>query len=207
MALAPDGVRAMFADQLNRPLQVESLGSAVLMAAQRFGMRPLHTINSHGAQALSGRGAGLAADLSTVFEVATVAAIWIIFARRRNPDAEAVLLAAGAAVAALVAFDRVLSPQYLIWIIPFALLVGGERGLVIGGLLFLALGLTQAWQVADHYWSLAAPPCRAVLLVPARARPHSRPDRRRAARGAQPRTRFRSRNRTLAGRSASRRMR
>ena len=66
--LAPDGLRAMFADQLNRPLQVESLGSAVLMAAERFGMRPLHTINSHGAQALSGRGAGLAADLSTVLE-------------------------------------------------------------------------------------------------------------------------------------------
>lgn len=153
--LAPDGLRAMFADQLNRPLQVESLGSAVLMAAQRFGMRPLATINSHGAQALSGRGAGLAADLSTVFEVVTVAAIWIIFARRRNPDGETVLLAAGATVAALVAFDRVLSPQYLIWIIPFALLVGGARGLVVGGALFLALGLTQSWQVADHYWSLA----------------------------------------------------
>jgi hypothetical protein len=130
-------------------------GAAVLMAAQRFGLRPLATINSHGAQALSGRGAGLAADLQTVFEVATVVAIWIIFARRRNPNAEAVLLAAGAAVAALVAFDRVLSPQYLIWIIPFALLVGGERGLVVGGLLFLALGLTQAWQVTDHYWALA----------------------------------------------------
>jgi hypothetical protein len=155
VVMAPDGVRAMFADQLNRPLQVESLGAAVLMAAQRFGMRPLATINSHGAQALSGRGAGLAADLQTVFEVATVIAIWIIFARRRSPDTEAVLLAAGAAVAALVAFDRVLSPQYLIWIIPFALLVGGERGLVVGGLLFLALGLTQAWQVSDHYWALA----------------------------------------------------
>jgi hypothetical protein len=33
--------------------------------------------------------------------------------------------------------------------------VGGERGLVVGGLLFLALGLTQAWQVTDHYWALA----------------------------------------------------
>lgn len=155
VVLAPDGVRAMFADQLDRPLQVESLGAAVLMAAQRLGMRPLATVNSHGAQALSGHGAGLAADLSTVLEVATVVAIWIIFARRRNPDGEAVLLAAGAAIAALVAFDRVLSPQYLIWIVPFVLLVSGERGLVVGGLLFLALGLTQAWQVADHYWSLA----------------------------------------------------
>src|SRR5205085_6258587 len=115
--IAPHGLRAMFADQLGRPLQVESLGAAVLMAAERFGMRPLTTINSHGAQALSGRGAGLAADLSTVLEVATVAAICVIFARRRNPDGEAVLLAAGATVAALVAFDRVLSPQYMIWII------------------------------------------------------------------------------------------
>src|SRR5262249_43487719 len=57
--LGAHGVRAMFADQLNRPLQVESLGAAVLMAAQHFGMRPLTTVTSHGAQALSGRGAGL----------------------------------------------------------------------------------------------------------------------------------------------------
>ena len=56
--LAPDGLRAMFADQLGRPLQVESLGAAVLMAAEHLGMRPLATIDSHGAQALSGHGAG-----------------------------------------------------------------------------------------------------------------------------------------------------
>jgi Glycosyltransferase family 87 len=152
--LAPDGLRAMFADQLGRPLQVESLGAAVLMAAQHLGMRPLTTIDSHGAQALSGRGAGLAADLSTVLEVVTVVAIWILFARRRNPDREAVLLAAAAAVAALVAFDRVLSPQYLIWIVPFIPLVRGWRGVYASVLLFLALGLTQTW-FPVHYWSLA----------------------------------------------------
>ena len=43
-----------------------------------------HDHRLHGAQALSGRGAGLAADLSTVFEVVAVVAIWIVFARRRN---------------------------------------------------------------------------------------------------------------------------
>jgi hypothetical protein len=152
--LAPDGLRAMFADQLDRPLQVESLGAAALMAAQHLGMRPLATIGSHGGQALSGRGAGLAADLSTVLEVVSVLAIWVVFARRRTADGEAVFVAAGATVAALVAFDKVLSPQYLIWLVPFVLLVRGGRGVVTGSLLFLALGLTQTW-FPWHYWRLA----------------------------------------------------
>jgi hypothetical protein len=152
--LAPDGLRAMFSDQLNRPLQVESLGAALLMAAEHLGLHPLSTIDSHGAQALSGHGAGLAADLSTVFEVAAVVAIWIVFALRRNADGEATLLAAAAVLAAVVAFDRVLSPQYLIWLVPFILLVRGTRGVVAGGLLLLALGLTQTW-FPWHYWSLA----------------------------------------------------
>jgi hypothetical protein len=152
--IAPHGLRAMFADQLGRPLQVESLGAAVLMAAEHLGMSPLATIDSHGAQALSGRGARLAANLSTVLEVVTVVAIWVVFARRRNSDGEAVLLATAAALAALIAFDKVLSPQYLIWLVPFVFLVRGERGVLAGGLLFLALGLTQTW-FPVHYWSLA----------------------------------------------------
>jgi hypothetical protein len=153
--LAPHGVRAMFADQLNRPLQVESLGAAMLMAAEHLGMRPLTTITSHGAQALSGRGAVLAADLSTALEILTVVAVWIAFARRRDPDGEAVLLAAAATIAALVAFDRVLSPQYLVWLVPFVPLVWGARALLASGALFLALGLTQTWLYYTHYWALA----------------------------------------------------
>jgi hypothetical protein len=152
--LAPDGLHSMFADQLGRPLQVESLGAAVLMAAQHFGMHPLATVTSHGAQALSGRGAGLAADLSTALEVVAVVTVWILFARRRHAGGEAVLLTSAAAAAALVAFDRVLSPQYLIWLVPFIPLVRGGRGMLGGGLLLLALGLTQSW-FPTHYWPLA----------------------------------------------------
>jgi hypothetical protein len=152
--LGADGVRTMFADQLDRPLQVESLGAAVLMALQHLGMRPLATVSSHGAQGLSGRGAGLAADLSTVLEIGAVVAVWVFFARRRVPDAEALLLAVGATVAALVAFDRVLSPQYLIWLAPIVPLVRGRRGVLAVSLLLLAFGLTQTW-FPWHYWSLA----------------------------------------------------
>jgi hypothetical protein len=165
--IAPSGLHAMFADQLGRPLQIESLGAAVLMAAEHFGMRPLTTIDSHGAQALSGHGAGLAAGISTALEIAAVVAVWIAFARRRDANGETALLAAGAALTALVAFDKVLSPQYLIWLVPLVFLVRGERGLLAGGLLFLALGLTQTW-FPVHYWSLAldhAPPWSWYLLA------------------------------------------
>ena len=165
--LAPDGLHAMFSDQLGRPLQVESLGAAVLLAAQHLGMRPLTTVTSHGAQALSGRGAGLAADLSSVLEIAAVVWIWIAFALRRNANVETVLLAAAAVVCALVAFDRVLSPQYLIWLVPFVPLVRGGRGFLAGGLLLLTLGLTQTW-FPRHYWALAlghAAPWSWYLLV------------------------------------------
>jgi len=167
VVIAPGGLHAMFSDQLGRPLQVESLGSAVLMAGQQLGMRPLTTVTSHGAQALSGRGAGLAADLSTVVEIVAVLAVWTVFGVRRVANGEAVLLAAAAAVAALVAFDKVLSPQYLIWLVPFVLLVRGARGILAGGLLFLALGLTQTW-FPWHYWRLAldhAPPWSWYLLA------------------------------------------
>jgi Glycosyltransferase family 87 len=154
MILAPDGLRAMFADQLDRPLQVESLGAAVLMAAHHLGLRPLTTISTHGAQALKGRGAGLAADLSTALELTAVLVIWILFARLLRPRAEDALVASAATLGALVAFDKVLSPQYLIWLVPIVALVAGTSGVLVGCLVAVALGLTQTWFPA-HYWSLA----------------------------------------------------
>jgi Glycosyltransferase family 87 len=152
--IAPHGLRTSLTGQLDRPLQVESLGSAVLMAAGHLGLGHLTTVTSHGAQALRGRGTGVAAVLSTVVELAAVVAVWIGFARRREASGETVLLACAAAVAAVVAFDKVLSPQYLIWLVPFVLLVPGLRGAIASLLLLLALSLTHMWFPAN-YWELA----------------------------------------------------
>lgn len=153
-ALSPGGLASSLRGQLVRPLQVESLGAAVLMAAQHLGMRPLATVDASGGQALSGRGAGLAADLSTAFEIATVVAVWIGFSLRRRAEPETLLVAAAGAVAALVAFDKVLSPQYLIWLVPLVAVVRGVRGIAAGALLLVALGLTQTW-FPWSYWQLA----------------------------------------------------
>jgi hypothetical protein len=153
--LGAGGLGASLKLQLDRPLQVESLGSAVLIAARHLGLvGSLRTANTSTGQVLHGPGTGVAADVSTVLEIGAVIAIWVLFALRRDGDSEAVLVAAAGAVAAAIAFDKVLSPQYLIWLVPFVPLVRGGRGVVAGGLLFLALGLTQTW-FPRHYWSLA----------------------------------------------------
>jgi hypothetical protein len=141
----------------------------------------------------------LAADISTVLEVLFVVWIVVEYARRRSDSPDALLMAAAATVAALVAFDKVLSPQYLIWIVPFVALTSGRAGIVAGAFMLLALGLTQAW-FPWNYWNLAndhASPwvwyllARDLSLVAA------------TAALVQPRMRLRTRKSTFAGRSAS----
>jgi hypothetical protein len=56
---------------------------------------------------------------------------------------------AAAAVVAFVALGKVLSPQFMIWLVPLVVLVGGTE-LV---LLALALATTQLW-FPFRYWDL-----------------------------------------------------
>jgi hypothetical protein len=62
--------------------------------------------------------------------------------------------ASAAAVCAFVAFGKVLSPQFLIWLVPLVVLVRGRRGLAAGVTMVLALVLTQLW-FPFRYWPLA----------------------------------------------------
>src|SRR5204863_3074732 len=65
-----------------------------------------------------------------------------------------VLGLAASAVAAFLAFGKVLSPQFLIWLIPLVPLVRGRRGVAASAVLLVALVLTQLW-FPYRYWRLA----------------------------------------------------
>jgi len=151
--LAPDGVRHSITGQLDRPLQIESLGAAVLVASEHAGARALPTVTSHGGQALAGSRARVAADATTALEILGVLAVLVGFLRRRA-SGEALLVGAAGTVAMLVAFGKVLSPQFLIWLVPLVPLARGLRGLAGSALLLGALGLTQVY-FPDHYWAYA----------------------------------------------------
>ena len=62
-ALAPDGLQASFERQTGRPLQIESLGSAALLAAQQLGGYEPEVVSSFGSQNLNGRCRTLSAPL------------------------------------------------------------------------------------------------------------------------------------------------
>ena len=137
LVLAPGGLWSSLSGQLSRPLQIESLGAAFLTT---FG-RPA-IVTSHGSQNVVGHGA-VAAALS-VAQALALLALWVAFARGPATGERFVRYAA-ACTCAFVAFDKVLSPQYLLWLIPLVPLVRGRRGLLATGLLTAALVLTQVW--------------------------------------------------------------
>jgi uncharacterized membrane protein len=135
--LAPHGVWHTLSSQFSRPLQIESLGAAFLTT---FGHPSV--VSTHGSQNIAGHGA-LGAALAVVGTLMVVAT-WGAFAY--GPvTRERFVRSAAAAVCAFVAFDKVLSPQYLLWLIPLVPLVRGRRGLVATALLTVACVLTQVW--------------------------------------------------------------
>jgi hypothetical protein len=79
-----------------------------------------------------------------VVEVAALLIIWVSFARG-TVDQERFVRFAAAAVCAFVVFGKVLSPQYLIWLVPLLALVRGRRGLVVLALFAAAAIDTQFW--------------------------------------------------------------
>jgi uncharacterized membrane protein len=150
LAIAPADTVSSIGRQLSRPLQIESLGASVLLAAhQAFGTE-IEMQSSHGSQNLVGDEANVIAVLLSVAQVATVAWLWVRFAR--GPATPRRLAAYAAAVlVAFVALGKVLSPQFLIWLLPVVPLA---RRWAASLLLASALVLTQLW-FPFRYWDLA----------------------------------------------------
>jgi uncharacterized membrane protein len=144
VVLAPGGVWHSISVQLGRPLQVESLGAALLLVAHNVFGFALSGETSHGSQNVAGTAADVLGVVTTVAQAAALVWIWWAFARG-PATALALVRSSAAAVCAFVAFGKVLSPQFLIWLIPVVPLVRGRRGLWAGGLLLAALVSTQIW--------------------------------------------------------------
>jgi uncharacterized membrane protein len=151
--LSPGGMWHSLSGQLTRPLQIESLGSAFLLAAHQLGAG-LTMRSSHGSQNLDGTGPAVIAVVQTLVQLGVLVALFVAFARRRTPSADDFVRYAAAAVVAFVALGKVLSPQFLIWLVPLVPLVRGRRGLAACALLGAACVLTQVW-FPFRYWKLA----------------------------------------------------
>ena len=150
VAIAPAGVWNSVVRQATRPLQVESLGAALLVASRHVLGTGVTMVSNHGSQNLGGSAADAIGAVQSVLQIAALLGIWFAFARRPASREDLVRFSA-AAVVAFVAFGKVLSPQFLIWLIPVVPLV---RRWTVRVLFVDALVLTQSW-FPQRYWDYA----------------------------------------------------
>jgi uncharacterized membrane protein len=134
--MGPGGLRFSYWVQLRRGLESESLGGGVLLVLDRLG---LHTVmlqdKAPGSRDAVGTLANAIAVVSSLVLVsAALYVAWLYLRGRRDR-----VLACAAAVTGFVAFNKVLSPQYLAWLVPLVPAVG----LVASGVLVVALILTR----------------------------------------------------------------
>jgi uncharacterized membrane protein len=158
LAVAPHGLWWALQRQFSRPLQVESLGAAFFEAAHLLANVRLHVVKSAGSDNLVGSGPQLAATLSGIATIVALLAVYWLYARSGRTR-EQLVVSCAAAVTAYVAFSKVFSPQYLVWLIPLVPLVGGRRGLRAGALLLVIVGMTQIWEPYQyfHYYKTFTP--------------------------------------------------
>jgi glycosyl transferase family 87 len=152
LAIAPDGVLDSFARQLGRPLQIESVGAGVLLALHQAAGTALSWTSGSGSQNLTGAGADSLAVVQGVAQLVAVALVWVGYARGPSTPERLVRYAA-ASVVAFVALSKVLSPQFLVWLVLLVPLVGGLRRRAAVTLTILACALTAVWFPA-RYWDL-----------------------------------------------------
>jgi hypothetical protein len=152
LAIAPDGVLDSFGRQLGRPLQIESVGAGVLLALHQAAGTALAWTSGSGSQNLTGAGADSLAVVQGVAQVVAVALVWVGYARGPSTPERLVRYAA-ASVVAFVALSKVLSPQFLVWLVLLVPLVGGIRRRTAVTLTILACALTAVWFPA-RYWDL-----------------------------------------------------
>jgi uncharacterized membrane protein len=128
--LGPGGLKESYRVQAVRGLELNSLGASLLLAAGH----PSTANQPPGSLNVTGGAAHALAVLSTVLVLAAIASATLAYLRGRP-----LVVAAAAAVAGFVAFDKVFSAQYVDWLVPLVPLAG----LGAGAVTVVVLVLTQ----------------------------------------------------------------
>jgi hypothetical protein len=166
LPFAGRGYVESFSFHIERPVQIESTAASVLFAlggsdVTGTNLRP-DRFKSNG---LDG---GHARDVAALFAGALVLALFALVALAgRRPDARHLVLCGFAALLAFVTLGKVFSPQYVIWLAPFAALawVWGQRAVAL--LTAAAIVLTHV-EFPSRYFDLINVETDVVVIVAAR---------------------------------------
>ena len=182
VALSPGGVWNMFCVP-HRPARSRSSrsGRGYLLGLHALADIVLRVDNSFGSQNLIGQGPDVIAAVSTALMLVGLAAACAtaVVLLRRIPQpggAQLFVTACAATLAISVVGGKVLSPQFLVWLLPATLLVTGRYGRAAFAVTVCALIATQLY-FPVRYWDLVGLETPAIALLVSATRCSSRSSR------------------------------
>jgi hypothetical protein len=169
VAVSPGGVWHMFEYHIDRPLQIESLGAGYLLGLHALADIGLRVDTTFGSQNVIGQGPDVIAAVSTALMLVGVAAVCataiVLLRRIPRPDGAHLFVGACAATLAVtVVGGKVLSPQFLVWLLPATLLVTGRYGRGAFAVTVCAMIATQLY-FPVRYWDLVGLETPAIALL------------------------------------------
>jgi hypothetical protein len=161
LALSPEGALDAVRYHLERPVQVESAPATAIHALDLLGGGEPEPVGSHRSDGLAHPAA---AALAAAGALALLAALAFL-AARAGPSRRDLPLAALTAVLAFVALGRVLSPQYIVWLVPLAALAFAWHMRLLAATLAAAAVLTQVEFPARYHDLVAGEPFPLIVVA------------------------------------------
>jgi hypothetical protein len=163
VAASPEGAYDALRYHLERPVQVESTPALALLALDEAGLGDAVSVASHRSDGLVHQADGLVSG-ALLAVLAAVIAMLAGYAARR-PDPRSLVLASLASVSAFAVLGKVLSPQFVIWILPLGALAFAWRVYALAGAVAAAAVLTQLEFPARYFDLVAREPLPLALVA------------------------------------------
>ena len=147
VAMSPSGAWEAVTYHLERPVQVESLPASGVLLLDELGAGDADSVKSHRSDGLEHP----AGDALTIFCLAVMLGLIIVVTARAQGRPRDLVLASLTAVAAFAALGKVLSPQYMLWLVPLGALAFAWRLHALAAATAAAAVLTQVEFPARYF--------------------------------------------------------
>ena len=175
VAVSPDGAMDAVRYHVDRPVQVESSPALVLLGLDAAGAGEARSVSSYRSDGLVHPASDVVTSLFAAAFVALVALLCAAVAARRMRDPEGadadapargreLVIASLAACVGFALLGKVLSPQFLIWLVPLGALAFAWRLHALAAAVAFAAVLTQI-EFPAHYFDVVAREPLAIALV------------------------------------------
>jgi len=165
VVVSPEGAADAVRYHLDRPVQVESSPALVLLGLDAAGAGEARSVSSYRSDGLLHPASDAVTSVFAAAFVALVALLCVLVGLRRTT--RDLLIACLTACVAFAAFGKVLSPQFLIWLVPLGALAFAWRLHALAGAVAIAAVLTQI-EFPGHYFDVVEHEPLAVALVAVR---------------------------------------